>query len=569
MRTREQAEAKRLEDAALPMLRIYLRRSTDDGQQHFSITVQRDGSRKFVATVLPSRFAVSMDWEARKEYVDDGISGDDFAGRAALQQLLTDTRRGDVIVVRDLSRLGRDALETANVIRALVRDRQARLFYYDSMEEVPMKNVMDVVMSVIRGAGAETELTNIRSRTKEALKNRVERGHIAGGRCYGYDLVRERVGGGEHTIAVINEAQAEIVRRIFREFLEGRGLKKIAIGLNNDGIPSPMAGTRGTGSWSPGAITVMLRNERYHGVYAHGKVKRVKKGKKKVVVGRSSTDPTMEVTRKDMPEWRIIDEDSWIAVQRKIEKRKHDQVRRPWAPTARYALTSLGKCEECGGAIGVSRTKRTGGIRVPAYACQYHHERGSKVCSVSIHQPVDEVEDYIVGYLLDDVLTDEQIDAVVTRARAQCAAFVTSAPEDVERLEGELVALQKQRANLVRLAAHVGDASETPELVEQLNEVRERIRGVDQRLRAAKSVAAAPETELAAFEAIIRQDAARLREVLSEPGRPGLRDALASLFPGGLAMKPDEIRRVWAISGTPTLGGSRLESDPTGNRTRD
>ena len=70
-----------------------------------------------------------------------------------------------------------------------------------------------------------------------------------------YDLRRVREGGGEYTVAVINEKQAEIVRRIFREFLEGRGLKKIAIGLNNEGIPSPMAGTRGTGSWSPGCVT--------------------------------------------------------------------------------------------------------------------------------------------------------------------------------------------------------------------------------------------------------------------------------------------------------------------------
>ncbi len=110
-----------------------------------------------------------------------------------------------------------------------------------------------------------------------------------------------------------------------------------------------------------------------------------------------------------------------------------------------------------------------------------------------------------------------------------------------------------------------------PELVEQLNEVKERVRNAEQLLRAAQSAARAPETELAGFEAIIREDAARLRDVLSEPGTPGLRDALASLFPDGLLMTPTEKenRRVWAISGVPTLGGSRLQSDPTGNRTRD
>jgi hypothetical protein len=154
----------------------------------------------------------------------------------------------------------------------------------------------------------------------------------------------------------------------------------------------------------------------------------------------------------------------------------------------------------------------------------------------------------------------------VDRARAQCAGWVAAGPEDVERLEADLAALKKQRRNLIRLAAHVGGGSEMPELVGQLNEVKERVRKAEQLLRATQSAAKAPETELAAFEAIIREDAARLRDVLSEPGTPGLRDALASLFPDGLLMAPaeNENRRVWAISGVPTLDGSRLQSDPTG-----
>ncbi len=325
-----------------------------------------------------------------------------------------------------------------------------------------------------------------------------------------------------------------------------------------------MAGRRGTGSWSPGCVTTMLRNERYHGVYTHGELKRVKKGGKKVVVVRATSDPTLQVTRKEIPEWRVIDEDSWAAVQAKIEKRRGDQVRRPWAPTARYALTSLAKCAGCGGAIGVSRTKRSGGIRVPAYAC-YHHERGSKVCPISIHQPVEDVEGSLVRYLLDHVITDEQVEGVVARAQAQSEARVNTAPEDLKRLEGDLAALQKQRGNLVRLAAHVGDGDEMPELAAHLNDVKERIRRTDAALRAARSAAQAPAADLAAFTTIIREDAAQLRQVLSEPNSPALRETLAALFPDGLLMTPaeKENRRVWAISGVPTLGGSRLQSDPT------
>ena len=216
------------------------------------------------------------------------------AGRAALTKLRAEAVRGDIVVVRDLSRLGRDALETALVIRDLARDRGVRIFYYDTQEEVNVTDVMDVVVTVIKGAAAETELHNIRSRTKEALTRRVEQGYVAGGRTYGYTNIRKTESDGRaYTIAEINEEQAEIVRRIFQEYVLGRGVKAIAKGLNADHIPSPSAGKRGTGSWSPGCIYTMLRNEKYHGVYVHGRVKRAKRNGKRVVWSavRATSDP--------------------------------------------------------------------------------------------------------------------------------------------------------------------------------------------------------------------------------------------------------------------------------------
>jgi DNA invertase Pin-like site-specific DNA recombinase len=66
--------------------------------------------------------------QQRIDYVDDGRAGDDFLGRTGLRQLLADVTRGDVIMCRDQSRLGRDAVEMTLVVRDLVRDRSFRLF---------------------------------------------------------------------------------------------------------------------------------------------------------------------------------------------------------------------------------------------------------------------------------------------------------------------------------------------------------------------------------------------------------------------------------------------------------
>ena len=90
------------------------------------------------------------------------------------------------------------------------------------------------------------EAEAIRSRTREALRNRVANGRIAGGSCFGYRLVRQKDPNGRaYTLAEIDPKQADIVRRIFREYVDGRGVRRIAKGLNDDGIASPRAGREG------------------------------------------------------------------------------------------------------------------------------------------------------------------------------------------------------------------------------------------------------------------------------------------------------------------------------------
>src|SRR5690606_31965140 len=107
----------------------------------------------------------------------------------------------------------------------------------------------------------------------------------AGGRCYGYKLVRkeDRDGRG-YTLAEIDDEQADVLRRIFREYLGGRGLKAIAHGLNREGVPSPTVGRRGSGSWAPSGIRAMLLNPRYRGLYVHGRVKKARRKGKRVRV---------------------------------------------------------------------------------------------------------------------------------------------------------------------------------------------------------------------------------------------------------------------------------------------
>src|SRR5277367_801013 len=98
-------------------IRTYCRRSkNDEGKQQFSLDMQNTGCLELIERL-------GFGGVDRVDYVDDGRAGDDFLTRDALRKLLTEVERGDVIVCRDQSRLGRDALEVTLVIRDLVRDR--------------------------------------------------------------------------------------------------------------------------------------------------------------------------------------------------------------------------------------------------------------------------------------------------------------------------------------------------------------------------------------------------------------------------------------------------------------
>ena len=209
-------------------IRTYCRRSkNDEGRQQFSLDVQATGCAEHIARM-------GLSDQPCNAYVDDGRAGDDFLTRTGLRQLIADSKRGDIIVCRDQSRLGRDAIEVTLVIRDLVRDRGCRLIYYVSGQEVQFANAIDQATTFIQGTGHQMELEAIRSRTREALRSRVRDGRIAGGACYGYKLERKNDGAGRRfTTASVDETQAVIIRRIFDDYLSHRGLKQIARQLND------------------------------------------------------------------------------------------------------------------------------------------------------------------------------------------------------------------------------------------------------------------------------------------------------------------------------------------------
>jgi hypothetical protein len=217
------------------------------------------------------------------------------------------------------------------------------------------------------------------------------------------------------------------------ECLSGRGLKQIAHRLNEEGIPAPSAGRRGSGSWSPGAARTILLNVRYRGVYLHGRIKKLRQGG---TVCRIKADPR-EAIETEVPEWRIVDDATWFAVHARFSTRE------PRADVAtklgtKYALTGLGRCANCGGAI-VSHRVRTfdgGAERMMAYGCARHRDRGNAVCPGTVYQAKAEVEGALVEQLQTYVHGEPALAMVIGQVHAEIEAQLPQRHDDIAALEG-------------------------------------------------------------------------------------------------------------------------------------
>ena len=84
-------------------------------------------------------------------------------------------------------------------------------------------------------------LKDLAARTHRGLRGRVEQGRSGGGLCYGYDVVKSFDGSGDPVRGgrTVNETEAEIGRRVFREFADGTSPRAIARWLNGEGVPGP------------------------------------------------------------------------------------------------------------------------------------------------------------------------------------------------------------------------------------------------------------------------------------------------------------------------------------------
>ena len=320
----------------------------------------------------------NRNWEYVGVYSDEAISGTKEA-RPGLQKLIADCHEGKIkmVITKSISRFARNTvtlLETVRMLKALEVD-----IYFEEQNIHTMSSDGELMLTIL-ASYAQEESLSVSENMKWRIKKNFEAGIPWNGRMLGYRLV------GDHFEIV--EEEANLVRRIFKEYLDGYGTNKIAQGLNEEGIPA----IRGE-IWHKTTIANILCNYNYTGNLLLQKTY------------KESHLATMSYNNEgQLPKYHIEDShkaiislDTFMAVQMEIERRE-----KPINTKKTYPFSGLLKCAKCGKSYR-RKVTATG----PVWICATYNTRGKKHCPSK--QIPESTLEAVVYSLTDDVKSIEKI----------------------------------------------------------------------------------------------------------------------------------------------------------------
>lgn len=387
-------------------------------------------------------------WNVVATYKDAGISGSSMILRPGIQMLLQDAQAGqfDVVMAEALDRISRDQADIAT------------LFKHLKFAGVPIVTLAEGEISELhvglKGTMNALFLKDLAAKTHRGLRGRIEDGKSGGGLCYGYKVVKklDTYGNPVRGDREIDEVEANIVRRVFREFAEGVGPRTIARRLNEEGIPGPSGKL-----WSDTTIrghvkrgTGLVNNELYIGRLLWNRLRYVKDPSTGKRVSRMN--PRSEWIVKDVPELRIVDDELWQAVRERqgeiTEKYvnvteairdHHTKNRLNGGRRPKSLLSGLIFCGCCGGPYSLRGSDR--------FACSNHISKGS--CANSRTVPREELERRVLAGLKGRMMAPE-VAAEAMRAYAEETNRLNRARRsNGDAWKAELVKVEKQIRGII------------------------------------------------------------------------------------------------------------------------
>ena len=224
----------------------YCRVSTDLEEQESSYEVQCSHYHALI-TGHPG-------WTLAGIYADEGISGTSMKHRDGFNRMVADAEAGkiDLILTKSISRFARNTVDCLSVVRRLKQKEVGVTFEKEGIDTLDGQG--EVILTILASI-AQQESASISQNIRLGIQYRFQQGKpmVNCNRFLGYDKRQGKL--------VINEAQAGIVRRVYRDFLDGFSVDMIAGDLRREGVVSGGGAT----TWHTSSVRYILTNEKYAG----------------------------------------------------------------------------------------------------------------------------------------------------------------------------------------------------------------------------------------------------------------------------------------------------------------
>jgi len=342
----------------------YCRVSTDSEEQLNSYESQK--------RTYTQKIAENPEWEMAGLFADEGITGTSLQKRTEFNRMIAACKRGsiDIILTKSLSRFARNTVDCLETVRMLKARGIGVIFEKENIDTLTQSS--EFIMTLFSGF-AQAESESLSKNVTWGKQKSMEAGHAA----FQYRALLGYQKGADGKPEIV-ESEAQIVRRIFRSYLDGSSLADIKRMLDSEGLPT----ARGVKTWSHQVIHNILTNEKYIGDALLQKTYITDCISKKVK--KNCGERPMYYIENNHP--AIIPRDVFQRVQEEMARRSSKRkVMQKTGKTeqgkysSKYALSELLICGECGTPYKRCTWSRNGKKRI-VWRCISRLEFGKKYC---------------------------------------------------------------------------------------------------------------------------------------------------------------------------------------------
>jgi DNA invertase Pin-like site-specific DNA recombinase len=385
----------------------------------FSTELQKDRSIDD-QVALCRTFAEREGLTVTHVFTDRARTSASIMGRDGLIDLMAAAKTSafDAVIVEALDRLSRDQEDLAGIHKRLTFAGIDILAVHDGRA--------DDIQIGMRGLLGTLFLKDLKAKVRRGMSGVVRDGRHAGGRAYGYYPLPGRPGE-----LAIDEAEAEVIRRIFEAYADGQSPRAIATALNAEGVPAPR-GARWNASTLNGSHQRghgLLRNEIYVGRIIWNRVTMVRHPETGRRISRPNPPEDWQYT--DASHLAIVPRDLWdaVAARRAAVGAAHARggARRTMNPTRPFS--GLLRCGSCGGSVVIS--KRRGA----SVWCRCSARQESGTCANTREMRLDRIESAVLQRLSDELADPFYVRAYLAEYQAERQRLMAAARKSRTKLE--------------------------------------------------------------------------------------------------------------------------------------